>query len=164
MDSFRRPSGRHHHRHSYGLDLAERRWLPGTALWGDALNAVSQLSSGSCGLSDASQAGDWRMPNLVELESLIDVSASNPALSAGNPFINVSNGIYWSSTSYYGGVGSSPKALPIRFSDGRYMNDQSSNDKATSANAMWAVRGTGSSGAIQLPATGFYIPYAMGDD
>lgn len=136
----------------------------GTAFWGDALNAVSQLSSGACGLSDSSQAGDWRMPNLVELESLIDVSASNPALSAGNPFISVSNGIYWSSTSYYGGVGGSAKALPIRLGDGRYMNDQNSNDKATAANSVWAVRGTGSGGAIQLPATGFYIPYALGDD
>jgi len=103
------------------------------------------------------------MPNLAELESLIDVSASNPALPASYPFLNVSAGIYWSSTSYYGGVGGSDKAWTIRMSDGRYMNDTASNVKSTSMNIIWAVKGS-SGGAITLQATGFHVPYAASDD
>jgi hypothetical protein len=54
---------------------------------------------------------------------MIDVSESSPALPAGSPFTNVSNGIYWSSTSYFGGETGSPTAWTIRVGDGRYMND-----------------------------------------
>jgi Protein of unknown function (DUF1566)/Carboxypeptidase regulatory-like domain len=148
--------------------LTELIWLQdagclGTELWADGLNAVNQLASGTCGLKDGSTAGTWRMPNVVELESLIDVSASNPAISASSWFVNVSNGIYWTSTSYYGGVAGSDKAWTIRLSDGRFMNDTSSNVKATATNAIWAVKGAGG-GTVKLPATGFHIPYAAGDD
>jgi len=136
----------------------------GSALWANALGSVNALASGQCGLRDESAAGAWRVPNLNELESLIDVSAAGPALAGGNPFVNVSEGIYWTSTSYYGGSAGSDKAWTIRLSDGRYMNDTTANVKATSSNQVWAVKGAGSNGAIELPATGFYIPYAAGDD
>jgi len=135
----------------------------GNALWADGLTAVHQLAAGKCTLNDGSTAGQWRMPNVVELESLIDVSAANPALSTGHPFLNVSTGIYWTSTSYYGGVTGSDKAWTIRLTDGRYMNDTTSNVKAGTANAIWAVKGAGGA-TIHLPATGFHIPYAVGDD
>ena len=35
------------------------------------------------------EAGQWRMPNANELESLVDVSQANPAVSAGQPFVNI---------------------------------------------------------------------------
>ena len=54
--------------------------------WSVALTYANQLASGQCGLTDGSTAGQWRMPNVNELESLVDISRSNPALSAGNPF------------------------------------------------------------------------------
>ncbi len=50
---------------------------------------------------------DWRLPNIRELKSLIDYKYTGPALSnvsgsgqysAGNPFNQVLNGWYWSST------------------------------------------------------------------
>ena len=109
--------------------------------WSNAVTDATQLADGACGLSDGSTAGKWRLPNLNELESSIDVSASDPALSIGYPFDNVSNGIYWSSTSYFGGEAGSPQAWTIRLSDGRYMNDSSSNVKATANNSVWAVKG-----------------------
>ena len=135
----------------------------GNATWASAIAAVNQLASGACGLSDSSKAGQWRMPNLNELESLVDVSQSEPALTAGNPFENVSNGIYWSSTSYWGGQTGSPDAWSIRMSDGRYINDNVDNVKTTSTDAVWAVRGSGG-GAIKLQSTGTYVSYVSGDD
>ena len=74
-------------------------------VWSSALMDVNQLANGACGLNDGSSAGQWRMPNVNELESLLDVSASNPVISFGNPFKNVSGAIYWTSTSYFGGQG-----------------------------------------------------------
>ena len=133
------------------------------SVWADALNQASQLASGSCGLNDNSIAGQWRVPNLNELESLVDVSASHPAISAGSPFLHVSDAIYWSSTSYFGGQAGSPQAWAIRMSDGRYVNDSISNLKTTSNNAVWAVRGSGG-GAVHLPWTGQYVTYMIGDD
>lgn len=130
--------------------------------WNAALIAANQLYSGSCGLSDGSTIGQWRMPNINELESLVDVSQSNPALSAGNPFTNVSAS-YWSSTTY---TALYTQALGIRFTDGRYingLNELFNNDKTTSSNALWAVK-SGGAGAIKLSATGSYRIYAAGDD
>ncbi len=132
-------------------------------VWTNAINEVNQLASGSCGLTDASIAGQWRMPNMWELESMIDESASNPAITAGNPFVNVSNGVYWTSTSYYGGLVGSPEAWAIRMSDGRYINDNTTNLKNSGSLGLWAVKGTGG-GAVKLQATGFYVPYTSGDD
>jgi Protein of unknown function (DUF1566) len=135
-----------------------------SALWSNALTAVNALASGACGLQDNSTAGQWRMPNLIELESLIDASSANPALAASQPFLNVSSGIYWTSTSYYGGVSGSSAAWTIRLADGRYMNDTDNNIKASANNHVWAVKGGSSGGEIELQATGFYLPYEAGDD
>jgi len=131
--------------------------------WAAAIGAVNQLASGACGLSDGTTAGQWRMPNLWELESIVDESAAGPAVTAGSPFVHVAATGYWTSTSYYGGIGGSPEAWAIRMSDGRYLNDGSTNLKATGSLAVWAVRGAGG-GAVALQATGLYTPYVPGDD
>jgi len=133
------------------------------ATWAGALAAVNGLAGGTCGLSDGSAAGDWRLPNLNELESLVDAAAGNPGIGLGIAFSNVSNAVYWSSTTYFGGEEGSPGAWAIRFSDGQYINDGVTNNKATANNAVWAVRG-GGSGRLRLQATGQYITFAAGDD
>lgn len=134
------------------------------AIWATALANVDQLASGQCGLSDNSKAGDWRLPNLVEFESVLDASASSPALTPGSPFTNAANIIYWSSTEYFGGDEGSPTAWAIGMNDGRYINDGVNNLKATSQNGVWAVKGT-SSGSVKLQATGlFEAPLTAGDD
>jgi len=70
--------------------------------WADALTASNTLASGSCGLTDSSVAGVWRLPNVKELESLIDFGQEGPALPAGHPFTGVNSFFYcWSSTTYY---------------------------------------------------------------
>ncbi len=66
--------------------------------WPSALAWSNNLAAGKCGLSDNSVAGDWRLPNIVELRSLVDYSRHDPALPGGHPFINVRSLWYWSST------------------------------------------------------------------
>ena len=79
--------------------------------WANALTAANSLASGKCGLADGSTAGQWRLPNVQELQSLIDFAYSNPALSntpgtgqwtPGNPFTGVQSSAYWSGTTYLG--------------------------------------------------------------
>jgi hypothetical protein len=59
--------------------------------WSEALAAVTALNRRQ------SQDWFWRLPDINELESLVDCSAHSPALPAGHPFSDVRN-IYWSST------------------------------------------------------------------
>ncbi len=143
--------------------------------WSTALTSANQLANGQCGLTDGSTAGQWRMPNVNELESLVDISQSNPAVSSGNPFTNINfANAYWSSTTYMASAsfnfantnGSSSNAMAIRVTDGRWINgiDGSfNNDKTTSTNSLWAVK-SGSAGAVNLQATGEYYVWATGDD
>lgn len=75
--------------------------------WPSALAWCNKLSSPGCGLSDNSAAGDWRLPNINELRSLLDYGRHDPALPAGHPFANVRSVWYWSSTTnpvYTGGA------------------------------------------------------------
>lgn len=57
--------------------------------WAEALSDANGLASGSCGLTDGTAAGDWRLPNITELLSLVDYARSSPALPAGHPFTNI---------------------------------------------------------------------------
>ena len=140
--------------------------------WAAALSAANQLASGACGLSDGSSAGQWRMPNVNELESLVDVAHANPALPAAHPFLNVNLGsAYWSSTTY---MALTANAMAIRLSDGRWINGIDSadgsfnNHKINSSNALWAVK-SGGAGVVQLLSTGVFDSqgggsFGTGDD
>src|SRR5262249_52687246 len=46
----------------------------GTNTWDGAVALVKVLSRGACGLNDNSVAGDWRLPNVAELLSLVSWS------------------------------------------------------------------------------------------
>jgi hypothetical protein len=79
--------------------------------WADALAYCNTLANGTAGLTDGSQTGDWRLPNVKELQSLIDFNSYNPGLSAGYPFTDVQSDFnpdgdpnspywYWANTQY----------------------------------------------------------------
>jgi len=73
----------------------------GSRSWDNALSDANGLASGSCGLADGSVAGEWRLPNVRELHSLIDFGQSNPALPPGHPFSGVPpNDSWWSATTF----------------------------------------------------------------
>ena len=62
----------------------------GPVSWQEALDAVARLNA-------VNSLGDWRLPNINELESLVDCSQSRPALPIAHSFQQVREG-YWSST------------------------------------------------------------------
>lgn len=82
--------------------------------WGDGLDAINELADGYCGLSDGSVAGDWRLPNINELQSLVHYGVGEPSLpntagtgqwAEGDPFTEVQwPECYWSSTTLAGYV------------------------------------------------------------
>lgn len=72
--------------------------------WKAAMQAAESLKDGDCGpdpalvLSDGSSAGDWHLPTMSELCTLIDFSRRDPALPGGHMFSDVPPGYHWSAT------------------------------------------------------------------
>jgi hypothetical protein len=106
----------------------------GEVPWEEALASARNLAGGSHGLEDASKAGAWRLPNVNELQSLLDLSnSSGPALSGGHPFTKLEAANYWSSTSvaafpalaWYVALAVGPPVFDLKFNTMR----------------MWPVRG-----------------------
>lgn len=76
--------------------------------WSNAKGSANELKDGQCGLTDGSKIGDWHLPTVSELQSLIHYGFTNPALpntagtdqwQEGEPFTDVQEQ-YWSITSY----------------------------------------------------------------
>ncbi len=117
--------------------------------WSDALTFANPLfdgwtgdgSGGDCGLSDNSAAGQWRLPNVREMQSLVHYGVYNPAVPntagtgkwTGNPFTGVQSNFYWSSTTC---APNAPRAWRVPLFDGYVY----SGNKA-STYYVWPVRG-----------------------
>src|SRR5204862_6889486 len=72
----------------------------GLRTWEQSLTDCNRVASGSHGLSDGSNPGDWHLPNIKEIESLIDYNRFGPCLPEGRPFQEtIRPSSYWTSTS-----------------------------------------------------------------
>jgi hypothetical protein len=115
----------------------------GAGTWLEALAAANGLASGDCGLTDGSSAGDWRLPNPLEIVSLSDFSQKQPKLPPGHPFTNVTYSYQWTASTW--------RALPsyayygtATVGPGHYSNAGKDNAGPVS----WPVRG---GNVIELP-------------
>lgn len=91
--------------------------------WVNANAAAAALADGTCGLTDESMVGEWRLPTISEFcsagavvqicplgnasDSLVDSSVGPPAVvntagdgvwTAGDPFVGVQSYYYWSAS------------------------------------------------------------------
>jgi len=100
-----------------GLVWLQRANVFGQQSWSQALVYCNNLDSTDYAwLSDGSIPGDWRLPNVRELQSLVDYSEASPALPDGHPFDSVvAAGQYWSSSIWVNNLNS---AWQVQMSDG----------------------------------------------
>ena len=137
--------------------------------WATALSDANGLAAPNCELSDGSTAGMWRLPNVREMQSLVDYGWSDLALPSGHPFTAVQSSYYWSSTTY---AGSTSNAWIVYLSY-NYVGLV----VKTASFYVWPVRGgqgvnlfgvdgtlTSGGGGAGVPKTGQTTSYATGDD
>jgi len=80
-----------------------------------------------------SSAGDWRLPNIKELLSLLDYRYYDPALPSTHPFSGVQSTSYWTSTTF---------SYSTDYAWYVLMNNGISNYQLkTRTNYVWPVRG-----------------------
>ena len=143
-------------------NLTKLQWLQngncfGPMTWEEALSAVAKLNEEismyglACGYRG--WQNDWRLPNLNELRSLIDIRFTFPALpntqgtgqwSQGTPFKNVLTDYegYWTSTS--AAWNPTTVAWTIRFAEGNVYGTWKTNptpDGDSPRTYVWPVRG-----------------------
>lgn len=100
------------------------------------------LASGSCGLTDLSIAGQWRLPNVREQQGLVDYNYFAPSVpnttgtgqwTSGSPFSNVQGNVYWTS--------STDVDTPVRAWYVLLVNGMVNYDTKTVTWYVWPVRG-----------------------
>lgn len=111
-----------------GLMWTRNANLNGAKNWNNAIDYCNNLSHGGY--------DDWRLPNIRELQSLIDYGCANPALPSGHPFNAVQCIVpYWTSTTW---AGNTDVAWYLYLDYGRV-----SYDLKTTSPYVWPVRGGG---------------------
>jgi hypothetical protein len=120
--------------------------LPFGVTWPEALIICNLLADNGGELADGSEVGDWHLPNVKELESLIHYGVYDPAVpdtlgtgkwSQGDPFNNVQSDLYWSSSTLAAPPPADANAWEVSLRDGGV--DRNVKDKRFGF--VWCVRG-----------------------
>ncbi|KJU83032.1 secreted protein containing DUF1566, partial [Candidatus Magnetobacterium bavaricum] len=137
-----------------GLMWTKNAYLPGTyKTWQGALDYVASMNTGAGTYGYT----DWRLPNINELESLVNAEQASPATWLNSQgFTNVQSLSYWSSTSH--AINTSNAWLVSMGEAGIGAASKSNYD-----GYVWSVR-SGQVGIVSLPRTGQTTTYATGDD
>jgi photosystem II stability/assembly factor-like uncharacterized protein len=141
----------------------------GSVNWTTALDYIAELNQ-----ENYLGYNDWRLPNIMELMSMLDLGVPDTALSVNHPFTNLQQS-YWSSTTGYD--------KGIAFAITVFEWEIHSNSKYQPGQVMWyskilsgdyyadnrkvyvlPVRGEHGSGLIELPRTTQEKSYYPGDD
>jgi len=134
-----------------GLMWTKNANLPnGTMNWNQAIDFCNNLTLGGY--------TDWRLPNVNELESLINADEANSATwLASQGFANVQASYYWSSTT---SAYDSDLAWFVRM----WYGNVSGNSKSFSSYYVWPVRSEQQNAPAQIWKTGQKTSYYDGDD
>ncbi|MCJ7603288.1 MAG: DUF1566 domain-containing protein, partial [Desulfobulbaceae bacterium] len=104
-------------------------------IWSQALSTCNDLQADGVTLTDGSVPGDWRLPNIKELSSLVDYGQAMRLLPPGNPFTgSLGVSYYFSSTT---DTFNSTKSLGVSF----YNGSVSTCNKTSISYKVWPVRG-----------------------
>ena len=96
----------------------------GKQTWDQAMSSAASLKSGSCGLTDGSTAGKWRLPTIDELKA---------RQKNQQGFNSVQSYYYWSGSTYSYDISN---ALEVGMNDGGVYNDV----KTYNGLYVWPVR------------------------
>ncbi len=123
----------------------------GTTWWEPAIDFCNAL--------EFAGHSDWRLPNVRELQSLIDYGNHSPAVPSGHPFAGVRSGDYWSSS----GSGRPRTAWLVLLRYGNVYTTRVTSHHG--GGSVWPVRaGHDGGGAAGVPKTGQTTSYRAGDD
>jgi hypothetical protein len=111
-------------------NLTGLMWTKNANIWGAV---VWNTAVDNCEGYSLAGYSDWRLPNLRELQSLIDYARYNPALASGHPFTGVQLAYYWSATTP---AGSTTGAWYVGLYDGNVYGNVK-----TYTTYVWPVRG-----------------------
>lgn len=134
-------------------------WADGWVPWLDALAFIGRINDGTLSACGAGHT-DWRLPNVNELESLVNCSEGqvNQWLMAAG-FTGVEGNDYWTSTT-------DPDSPPIfayvvSLADGVVSR---LGNKSSVITSVWPVRGTTTGSTCEIWQTGQTTSYATADD
>lgn len=105
------------------------------SLDGNSQGQAWEEAIGFCNSLNYAGHSDWRLPNILELQSLISYGRYYPALPQDHPFEDVRFSYYWSSTTH---VGQAERAWFVYFYHGNVSLNVKSN-----AYEVWPVRSGG---------------------